>query len=91
MIDRAGPRHARDGMPLGVRDRNEGGIAERVHQREEVRNVEPPVQRGHAGRVQAPRDRQMQKTGVEVDDVEPIGQLRHQLHLADVVCHRVLA
>ncbi len=79
----------RPALVLGYGD--DRHLREGAHQRLELRQVQPAVEGGHVGHLDVAHDREVEVVGVEVDDVEGPGLLRHPVYKPHVVGQRVAA
>ena len=89
MGDRREPVRMRRAPALCVRDRNERRVAQNVQQRAQVAAADYAMQRRDRRHVQAARERQMQRLGMKVNDVEFVGARGHAFELRDVMDERV--
>ena len=64
-------------VALRVGDGDQRQIRELAVERHDLWQIEPAVQRRHMGNRQAPRDREVQRRDVKVDDVELVHALRN--------------
>src|SRR5437660_9538743 len=85
MVNRPYPLSLRQWAPLGMRNGDNRHIGKLVVNRRQIAQVKPAMQRGHLGKRNATRQREVKIVDMEMNDVELVEALKDLLQQDDVM------